>query len=109
MDTDGLVGSWTMESGDSNLDLKADGTYIRVSSFQMPITFETLAIDDEGTYSVTDATITFTPMTGHYRRNGVDEGFDSTVRQSTFRFEPKPDQTGTNLVIDDGAYIREQG
>jgi hypothetical protein len=53
--------------------------------------------------------MTFTPTSGHYRRNGVDEGFDSTVRQSTFRFEPNLDQTGTNLVIDDTVYARQGG
>jgi hypothetical protein len=38
MDAKELVGSWAAESGDSNIEFKADGTYIRVSSFAMPMT-----------------------------------------------------------------------
>jgi hypothetical protein len=53
-----------------------------------------------------DDTVTFTPTSGHYRRNGVDEGFESKVRQATFRFEPNADQSGTNLVVDDIVYTK---
>jgi hypothetical protein len=102
-----LVGSWTAESGDSHLELKADGTYIRVSSVEMPMTFETIALDDEGTYTADDGTVTFTPTSGHYRRNGVDEGFDSKVRRAPFRFEPNRDRAGSDLVLDDNRYSKE--
>ncbi len=87
MDATTLIGSWMAASGDSNIELKDDGTYIRVSSFVMPMTYETIALDDEGTYAVGDDTLTFTPLSGHYRKNGVDEGFDGNVREQQFRLE----------------------
>ena len=106
MDARTLVGSWTAESGDSNIEFRTDGTYIRVSSLQMPMTYETLAIDDEGTFSVAADTLTFTPTSGHYRRNGVDEGFDRTVREQHARLEPSPDRPTSDLILDEGRWIR---
>jgi hypothetical protein len=100
MDASELVGSWAAESGDSNLEFKSDGTYIRVTSVEIPGTYEHLAIDDEGTYGLRGDMLMFTPKTGHYRRNGVDEGFDDTVRELRARLEPNADQTGHDLVLD---------
>ena len=104
MNANELVGSWAAESGDSSLEFKPDGTYIRVTSVDLPMTYEHLAIDDEGTYSLRGDTLTFTPKTGHYRRNGVDEGFDDKVREQKARLEPNGDQTGHDLVLDDAVW-----
>jgi hypothetical protein len=99
MDAQTLVGSWMAESGDSHLEFKADGTYIRVTSIDFPMSYTNLSIDDEGPFSTADGTITFTPTSGHYRRNGVDEGFDRTVRVVRARFEVT--EHGHDLILDD--------
>jgi hypothetical protein len=106
MDAIELVGSWNAVSGDSNLEFKADGTYIRVSSFDMPMTYTHLAIDDEGTYVVRDDIVTFTPTSGHYRRNGVDEGFDTKIREQHVRLETRADHSGYDLILDDGVWTK---
>ncbi len=106
MDAKQLIGSWSAVSGDSNIEFKADGTYIRVTSVDMPMTYTRLAIDDEGTYAVRDDTVTFTPLTGHYRRNGVDEGLDDTVREQHVRLAPNADGSGNDLVLDDAVWAR---
>ena len=106
MDAIELVGSWNAASGDSNLEFKADGTYIHVMSLEMPMTYTNLAIDDEGTYHVRDDIVTFTPTSGHYRRNGVDEGFDKKVREQRVRLETRADQSGFDLVLDDGVWTK---
>ena len=102
MDANMLVGSWAAESGDSNMEFHADGTYLRVSSFVMPMTYETIALDDTGTFAVDDDIVTFTPMSGHYIKNGVDEGFDSAVRQQ----QAQLDAAGTALTLDGLAWTR---
>ena len=109
MEMDALVGSWNSESGDVNLEFKADGTYIRVSSFDMGITFSyaNLSIDEEGAYSLGDGTVTFTPTSGHYRRNGVDEGFELKVVEQSVRLEPNTDQSGYNLVLADSVFTKK--
>ena len=105
MDAAALVGSWTAESADAHLEFKADGTYIRVSSFVMPMTYEKLALDDEGTYSLEADRVTFAPTSGHYRRNGVDEGFDDKVRVQAVRLEAAG--AANDLYLDDGRWMRD--
>ncbi len=107
MDANELVGSWLAESGYANVEFRADGTYIRVSSFEMPMTFETLAIDEEGTYAINDDIVTFTATSGHYRRNGVDEGFDLKVVDQSVRLESNADQTGYDLILSDSVWRRQ--
>lgn len=104
MDANMLVGSWAAESGDSNIEFHADGTYLRVSSFVMPMTYETIALDDTGTFAVADDIVTFTPKSGHYIKNGVDGGFDSAVR----RQQAELDATGATptLTLDGFAWTR---
>ena len=102
MDVNLLVGSWKSESDDSTIELHADGTYLRVSSFVLPMTYETIALDDQGTFAVGQDSLTFTPTSGHYVKNGVDEGFDPKVRQQ----QAQLDSTGTSLVLDGFAWSR---
>jgi len=102
MDANMLVGSWAAESGDSNIEFNADGTYLRVSSFVMPMTYETIALDDQGTFAVSGDSVTFTPTTGHYLKNGVDEGFDAKVR----RQQVELDAAGTSMSLDGFAWSR---
>jgi hypothetical protein len=107
MEIDALVGSWTADN--TNLEFKADGTYIRVSSFDMGITttYANLSIDEEGTYNVAAGTVTFTPTSGHYRRNGVDEGFELEVRQASFRIEGGEGLSKPKLVLDTVEYAKD--
>lgn len=104
MDPAVLVGSWSAASGDSHLEFRRDGTYLRVSSFVMPMTYEAIALDDQGPYAVHDDVVTFTPTAGHYRRNGIDEGFDSRVREQRARLEG--DGAGASLFLDDSPWSR---
>jgi hypothetical protein len=106
MDAIKLIGSWNAVSGDSNLEFKADGTYIRVTRLDMPMTYTHLAIDDEGTYDVRDDIVRFTPTSGHYRRNGVDEGYDNKIREQRVRLETRADQSGYDLILDDGVWTK---
>jgi hypothetical protein len=106
MDANALVGSYTLESGDSHLEFKADGTYIRVTSVIFPTTYVNIALDDEGPFSVSGDLVTFTPTSGHYRRDGHDEGFDKTVRTQRARFESIG--TEDNLILDDQVWTRDQ-
>jgi hypothetical protein len=111
MDDTGLVGSWNAASGGSNIELRADGTYTRVSSLDLGITFAygNISLDDEGTYAVRDGVMTFMPRSGHYRRDGVDEGADLSVRHQSCRLQPNEDRTGYDLVLDDGIWTRVAG
>jgi hypothetical protein len=91
-----------------SVEFKADGTYLRVMSLDTGITFTygNIAIDEEGTYEVHDGTVTLTPMSGHYRKNGVDEGFELKVRQWNFQLEPNADRTGYKLVLDGDTFTQ---
>jgi hypothetical protein len=110
MDADALLGSWIAESGGSALTFDADGTYSRVTSVDLGTTFAygNISIDEVGTYVVGDATLTFTPTGGHYRRDGVDEGLDMSVRVMSARLAPNADQSATDLVLDDGIWTKDE-
>jgi hypothetical protein len=106
MDANALVGSWTLDSGDSHLEFKADGTYIRVSSVIFPTTYANIALDDEEPFSVSGDLVILTPTSGHYRRDGHDEGFDKTVRTHRARLESNGNED--NLILDDQIWTKDQ-
>jgi hypothetical protein len=98
-----LFGVWA--SDDAKIEFDADGTYIRVTN--VAYSYSNVAIDEEGTYRLGDGTVIFTPTGGHYRRDGVDEGFDLTVTTQTIRLQPNADGSAYDLVLDDAVWTKE--
>jgi hypothetical protein len=95
-----LTGTWKSTSDCCAYMFTATGAYEHETLFYAPATDVEIEVSDAGTYTTSGETITFTPTSGHYVRGGVDEGFDSTVRTSTYQFQ------GTTLVLDDEAYTK---
>jgi hypothetical protein len=102
-----MFGVWSSES--SKIEFHADGTYIRLTRVDLGITFSysTIAIDEEGTYQLGDGNVTFTPTSGHYRRDGVDEGYELKVVVQTISLEPNADQTAWDLVLDGVVWTKD--
>ena len=80
-------------------EFDADGNYVYGSFFDIAIANETIAIYETGAYGVENDTLTFTPTSKSYKRNGVEEGDQLTPREFKFRLEPNLSQDGTNLVL----------
>jgi hypothetical protein len=80
-------------------EFDAEGNYVYGSFFDIAIANETIAIYETGAYGVANDTLTLTPTSKSYKRNGVEEGDELKTREITFRLEPNVGGDGINLVL----------